>query len=101
MVEFKKIRNEFIIISSDQELDLENPIEITFLNVSDTDVVINNAYPLSRLQQIINGATNFENKLIVKNNLNEIDVTTYRIRFVNPAAANKRLLIIAKYIVNN
>jgi len=100
MVEYKKIRNEFLVISSDQELDLENPIEITFVNISDCDVVINNAYPLSRLQQIINGATNFENKLVIKNNLNEIDVTTYRIRFTIPAIPNKRLLIIAKYIVN-
>jgi hypothetical protein len=100
MVEYKKIRNEFLVISSDQELDLENVIEVTFNNISDTDVVINNAYPLSRLQQIINGVTNFENKLVIKNNLNEIDVTTYRIRFVNPAAVNKRLLVIAKYIVN-
>ena len=100
MVEYKKIRNEFLIISSDQELDLQNAIEITFVNISDCDVIINNAYPLTRLTQIINGSSNFENKLVIKNNLNEIDVTQYRIRFTLPTIPNKRLLIIAKYIVN-
>lgn len=99
MTKYKKITNEFLIISSDQELDLQNVIEIEFINVGDTDVVINNVYRLSRLQQVINGATNYDYKLLLKNNLNEVDDTTYRIRFVLPAVTNKQLIIRAKYIV--
>jgi hypothetical protein len=98
MTEYKKITNEFLIISSDQELDLQNVIEIEFINVGDTDVIINNVYRLSRLQQVINGATNYDYKLLLKNNLNEVDDTTYRIRFVLPVP-NKQLIVRAKYIV--
>lgn len=95
----QNIRNEFLIISSDQELDLENVIEIEFINVGDTDVVINNVYQLSRLVNVIGGTTNFDYKLLLKNNLNEIDVTLYRIRFVLNIS-NKRLIVRAKYKVN-
>lgn len=95
----QNIRNEFLIISSDQELDLENAIEIEFINVGDTDVVINNVYQLSRLVNVIGGTTNFDYKLLLKNNLNEIDVTLYRIRFVLNIF-NKRLIVRVKYKVS-
>jgi len=78
----QNIRNEFLIISSDQELDLENAIEIEFINVGDIDVVINNVYRLSRLAVVIGGGSNFDYKLLLKNNIDEIDVTLYRIRFI-------------------
>lgn len=97
MTEYKKITNEFLIISQDQELDLENVIEIEFINVGDTDVIINNVYRLSRLVNVIGGTTNYDYKLLLKNNLNEIDDTTYRIRFVLPIS-NKQLIVRAKYI---
>lgn len=95
----QNIRNEFLLISSDQELDLENVIEVEFINIGDTDVVINNVYRLSRLSVVIGGGTNFDYKLLLKNNINEIDKTLYRIRFVLPIP-NKRLIVRAKYKVS-
>lgn len=95
----QNIQNEFLIISSDQELDLENAIEIEFINVGDIDVVINNVYRLSRLSVVIGGGTNFDYKLLLKNNLNEIDVTLYRIRFL-ANIPNRRLFVRVKYKVS-
>lgn len=95
----QNIKNEFLIISSDQELDLENAIEIEFINVGDIDVVINNVYRLSRLSLVIAGATNFDYKLLLKNNIDEIDVTIYRIRFL-ANIPNRRLFVRVKYKVS-
>lgn len=95
----QNIKNEFLLISSDQELDLENVIEVEFINIGDTDVVINNVYRLSRLSVVIGGGTNFDYKLLLKNNINEIDKTLYRIRFVS-AIPNRRLIVRAKYKVS-
>jgi hypothetical protein len=95
----QNIRNEFLIISSDQELDLENAIEIEFINVGDIDVEINNVYRLSRLIFVMGGLTNYDYKLLLKNNLNEIDVTLYRIRFL-ANIPNRKLIVRVKYKVS-
>lgn len=101
MEKIKYIRNEFIQITNDQILDLEDPIEITFYNVGDANVIINGTYQLAHIQTIIGGATNFEYKLNLKNNPNEIDRTRYHIRFIGGAPIARRLVVIAKYFVNS
>ena len=101
MQQIKYIRNEFIQITNDQILDLDDPIEITFYNVGDADVIINGTYRLADIQAIIGGTTNFEYKLNLKNNPGEVDRTKYHIRFGVGLPSARRLVVIAKYSVNN
>lgn len=101
MEKIKYIRNEFIQVNQDRILDLDNPIEVTFYNTGANDVTINSVYTLSNLVSIQLGLTRFDYKLNLKNNLNEVDKTIYHIRFTNPDPTNRKLVVIAKYLVNN
>lgn len=101
MEKIRYIRNEFIQVNQDRILDLDNPIELTFYNTGASNVTINGVYTLSNLIDIQTGLTRFDYKLNLNNNLNEFDKTTYHIRFIPGLPFDtRRLIVIAKYLVN-
>lgn len=109
----RKIRYEFLIFSTDSTLILENPLSVEFINTSpDTnpafgDVIINQFIRLVPRWRAIASSLgpalvpfNYSDdyKLTLNNNINEIDVTQYQIRFRSPSLLN-RLIVIVKYNV--
>lgn len=104
--ERQKVRYEFYVFEStastriNQTLVLDNPISVKFINVSSTinsQVIINNSYylnPYKFLGNPLGGQYPFE--LVLNNNLNEFDVTTYAIR----SDFLTKLVVVAKYFVD-
>lgn len=109
----QKIRYEFLIFNTDSTLILENPLSVEFINTCPDpnpafgDVFINKsirlvprwraiASPLG--PPLIAGQYSDDYKLTLHNNLNEIDVTQYQIRFRQGTLFN-RLIVIVKYNV--
>jgi hypothetical protein len=81
-----------------QTLVLEQPAEVRFYNISASGgagkIIINNIYELT--SPVTLPASPLPTELVLKNNLNEIDVTTYQLR-LNPTAI---LNVVVKYYVD-
>ena len=93
-MEKTRIYYEFRTIQTNQTLVLENPAQVTFqcIGALGDSLVINNNYRLSsRIEAFTNYTEPWE--LVLNNNVNEIDVTDYTIRFNTPCVLN----IIIKY----
>lgn len=101
--EFYNFVGDLILPNKQYNLKVENPAEIRFLVVApvgtNSNVIINNVYTLSNFYQSNNalfGVTPYE--LILKNHLNEIDVTNYSINIFGP---DTTCIITCKYYVNS
>jgi ribosome-interacting GTPase 1 len=81
-------------------LTLEHPAEIQFSltgnNLTNASVFINNDIILQSYRETLNGTGQYPYTVILKNNLDEIDITTYVIKLTNYA----RLQVLCKYYVN-
>jgi len=102
MAEKTKVYYEFRQINTDQVLILDKPAQVTFQAFGSgggSVVIINNSYQLvsriDSLDPLLFGKYNWE--LVLNNNLNEIDVTNYQIRFNGSAII---LFVIIKYYEN-
>lgn len=81
-------------------LNLERPAEVRFLFTSPlpgTYCIINQTYVLAPLNDFISGITNAPYELILKNNLQEIDITNYQINILNVGT----LFVTCKYYIDN
>jgi len=98
MAQKTRVYYEFRTIQTDQVLVLDKPAQITFQTLGGLlagSVVINNFYVLNTKQDSADPGgpgNNFE--LILNNNVNEIDVTNYQIRFTGTGIT---LVVIIKY----
>ena len=86
---------EFRIINSDQVLVLDKPAQITFqlLGVAGQSVVINNTFVLLTRTESLQVPYKAPWELVLENNVNEIDITNYVIRFIGTPS----LYLIIKY----
>ena len=113
MEKLQKIRYEFLVFNTDSTLILENPLSVEFINNSPEpnpafgDCFINKSIRLvprwrataSPLGPPLSaGQYSVDYKLTLNNNINEIDVTQYQIRFRVGTLFNS-LLVIVKYRV--
>ena len=101
MAEAKKIkvRYEFYTFNQNATLVLEDPAEIQFKNISTivgATIILNNSFTLNSVKDNNSGIATFPSELILKNNDNEIDVTSYTI--INPAGEGV-LSVVVKYFV--
>ena len=94
-MEKTRIYYEFRTINTNQTLVLENPAQVTFqcTGAPTNGVVINNIYRLETRIDAQSISFNSPWELVLNNNLNEIDVTQYTIRFIGTC----NLDIIIKY----
>tara|TARA_R110000868_G_C10601522_1_gene740538 strand:+ start:126 stop:431 length:306 start_codon:yes stop_codon:yes gene_type:complete len=90
-----KVLYEFRIINTDQVLVLDKPAQITFqlIGVAGQGVVINNTYNLLTRTESLQVPFKAPWELVLENNVNEIDITNYVIRFIGTPA----LYLIIKY----
>lgn len=106
----QKVRYEFYNFQtgptgvSQITLVLENPSSIKFVctgNGGANDLVtINNAYQLQPIGIVATGiGVLYPYELILNNNLNEIDVTTYSLRIISPANTIN-VKVVAKYFID-
>ena len=94
-----KTRTEFYFFNRNQTIVLDEPAEVTFINVGALPdrVVINNNLVLDTTLSTNGGTAQFPNTFTIKHNPNEVDITNYTIRFV--ATVDPRLFVICKYYV--
>ena len=101
MAEKTRVYYEFRQINTDQVLILDRPAQVTFQAFGlalGQKVIINNSYTLiSRLESLDLLSGIYNSELILNNNLNEIDVTNYQIRFTGTSIL---LVVIIKYYEN-
>ena len=102
----RKVRYEFFkysgvlgTLTTQVNLKIENPASIKFVCVGPafTGALINNTYFLSPCVDFTAGATQAPYELVLNNNINEIDITTYSIVLVSDCA----VLVVCKYYVND
>jgi hypothetical protein len=94
MAQKTKILYEFRQIQTDQILVLDNPASVWFQMLGFGGfVTINNNYRLQSFQDSNSPAGLFDWQLKLDNNVNELDVTNYVIRFAGTGSLN----IIIKY----
>jgi len=99
MAEKTKVYYEFRTINTDQNIIIDKPASITFQCIGAAGLgfraVINNNYALvPRGDSITPG--NFPYELILNNNVNEVDVSNYYVRFTGTPV----LVLIIKYYEN-
>lgn len=94
-----KTRTEFYFFNRNQTIVLEEPAEVTFINVgaSGDRIVINNNLILDSHQTATSTGSQFPSTFTIKHNPNEVDVTNYTIRFIT--TIDPRLYVICKYYV--
>ena len=89
-----KILYEFRQIETDQVLVLDKPAQITFILFgSGGFATINNLYKIQSFADSKSALGYLDYKLVLDNNVNEIDVTNYTIRLVG----GQSLTLIIKY----
>lgn len=102
----RKVRYEFFTyqgqigtLVTQINLKIENPASIRFtcLGAPFTLAVINNIYYLGPIIEFVNGTAQAPYELILENNGNEIDVTTYSLKLTPGAVVQ----VTCKYYVND
>jgi hypothetical protein len=81
------------------QLKLEEPAEIKFVFISTvpgTFCIINNIFIMNSLSDYVSGVATSPYELILKNNINEYDVSSYSINMTNLGT----LLVVCKYYVS-
>lgn len=108
MAKKQRVRYEFYNFQtgttglSNNTLVLENPASVKFVvtgfGVGGDIVTINNAYQLQSINLFSTIGSQYPYELLLENNQDEIDVTTYTINIVSPANSIN-LKVIAKYFI--
>ena len=94
MAQKTKVLYEFRQIQTDQILVLDNPASITFQMLgSGGFVTINNLHRLQSYAESNSPLGLFDWQLTLNNNVNELDVTNYSIRFAVPGIVSLNLII--------
>jgi hypothetical protein len=95
MAQKTRVIYEFRTIQTNQVLVLDNPAQITFLCIGTIGqgVIINENYNLTTRTESLQAPFKAPFELILNNNVNELDVTTYNIRFIGTPTLN----LIIKY----
>ena len=90
-----RILYEFRTINTNQVLVLDKPAQITFqlIGVAGQGVIINENYNLQTRTESLQAPFKSPWELVLNNNVNELDVTNYNLRFIG----NPTLTIIIKY----
>jgi len=101
MAEKTKVYYEFRTFDRDTTLVLDRPASISFqvLGSGTDDITINNTYIIRSRQDAFFGTGKYPWELTFENNVNEIDVTTYSIRWPGTLPAQV-LTVIIKYFEN-
>lgn len=90
---------EFRQISTDQTLVLDKPAQVTFQIFGTGSIItINNSYKIQSFKDSQSAAGVYNWQLVLNNNVNEVDVTNYVIRF--GGGVSGLLFIIIKYYEN-
>lgn len=94
-----KTRTEFFRYDRNQTIVLEEPAEVIFMNLGAAGdrITINNVFTLDSHQSVTSIGAQFPYMYTIKRNPNEVDATTYIIKFNAPG--DPRLIVIAKYYV--
>ena len=95
MAQKTRILYEFRTIQTNQVLVLDKPAQITFLCIGTLGqgVIINENYNLATRTESLQAPFKSPFELTLSNNVNELDVTTYNIRFIGTPT----LTLIIKY----
>jgi hypothetical protein len=101
MAEKTKVYYEFRTVDRDTTLVLDRPASITFqvLGTGTQDITINNTYIIRGRSDSLGGTRKYNWELVLTNNVNEIDVTIYTIRWPN-TPPNDVVTLIIKYYEN-
>lgn len=99
MAQKTKVYYEFRSFDRDTTLILDKPAQITFqvAGLGTDEIIINNTYILRSRGDALNGTFKYPWELTLNNNVNEIDITNYVIRFTAPGYV---LQVIIKYYEN-
>lgn len=87
---------EFKVFTEPATLVLNNPAEITFINqgLGGGICIINNVIRLSPSNAVVQGIGDYNDRIVLRPNLNEQDTTDYNIRW---QGAIGELIVICKY----
>ena len=103
--ERQNVRYEFFPYNAsgnvlNQTLVLNNPASVKFVMFGSSGTcTINNVYTLQGCTAVFNGTSNSPYELILENNSDEIDNTTYKISLDGITFGDANLIVICKYFV--